>query len=222
MSRMFALGLVATLSATPLAAQEAAEVCRAMSEVAVGDWVEYETRGATGPGAMAMGPTRITQAVVDTEQVDGERHFWFENKMVTTMGDVIVQMLVPGWPFNTGQVQRMVMQMGDQPAMAVSAQVMDMMRSQMPENPSIDAAHGCGDGEVLGWESISVPAGTYRALHIRPRLPDRAQVTSEIWVSPDVPFGIVKVTLGGADGGEIVLVGHGTDATSSIGERQRQ
>ena len=54
------------------------------------------------------------------------------------------------------------------------------------------------------------------AEHLRPTDDDSA---TDVWVSPDVPFGMVKVILGGDDGGEVVLAGHGDDATSSIRDR---
>lgn len=205
--------------ARTLPAQSAQEVCDAMADVAVGYWAEYQISGAGLQGPMQGGSTSIRQAIVNSEAVNGTQHWWMETRMETPMGEAIVQMLVPAWPFSTGDIQAMVMKMGDQPALRVSDQMMQMMRSQLPDNPSMEAAMRCGEGEVVGWEEVTVPAGTFRALHVRPAPEDDMQ--SEVWVSPDVPFGMVKVIMTGADGGEIVLAGHGTDATSSITETPR-
>jgi hypothetical protein len=102
----------------------------------------------------------------------------------------------------------------------MSDQILQMMRSQIPDNPSMQAATRCGEGEVIGWEEVTVPAGTFRALHLRPAPEDGTQ--TDVWASPDVPFGMVRVIMTGTEGSEIVLVGHGTDATSSITETPQE
>lgn len=206
--------------AQTLPAQSAQEVCDAMADVAIGYWAEYQISGAGLQGPMQGGTASIRQAIVNAETVNGTQHWWMETKMETPMGEAIVQMLVPAWPFSTGDVQAMVMKMAGQPAMRMSDQMMGMMRNQMPENPSMEAAMRCGEGEVLGWEEVTVPAGTFRALHVRPAAEGGTQ--TDVWVSPDVPFGMVKVVMTGTEGSEIVLAGHGTDATSSITETPQE
>lgn len=202
--------------ARTLPAQNAQELCDAMADVAIGYWAEYQISGAGVEGGSAS----IRQAIVNAEAVNGTQHWWMETRMETPMGDAIVQMLVPAWPFTTGDVQAMVMKVGGQPAVRMSDQILQMMRSQIPDNPSMQAATRCGEGEVIGWEEVTVPAGTFRALHLRPAPEDGTQ--TDVWASPDVPFGMVRVIMTGTEGSEIVLVGHGTDATSSITETPQE
>ena len=200
------------LLAPAAAAQNLEEMCNAVRSVSVGLWVEYEISGAMAAGQSG----RIRQAVVGTEVVNGTDHYWMETAMETPMGDATMQMLIPAWPFEPSDIQRMVMKMGDQPPMQMPEQAMQMMRSQMPENPATQAVEQCGDAEIIGWEDITVPAGNFRALHIRPTTQEPGTQT-DVWVSQDVPFGLVKVSMTGDEGGEIVLAGHGTDATASFG-----
>ena len=68
--------------------------------------------------------------------------------------------------------------------------------------------------EVVGWEDVTVPAGTFHALHIRnPREP------TEAWVRPELYFGMVKVVM--KDGSVLALAAHGGGAKSSITETPR-
>lgn len=57
----------------------------------------------------------------------------------------------------------------------------------------------------------TLPAGTFRALRIESKDDQKA----DVWAVKEIPFGMVKVVH--ADG-EMVLVGHGQDAKSSIRE----
>jgi hypothetical protein len=61
----------------------------------------------------------------------------------------------------------------------------------------------------VGEESITVPAGTFRTIHFHD-----TEKNSDLWVSSEVPFGLVQTK--GTQGGDIVLTGRGTDAKSSI------
>src|SRR5438552_2904771 len=62
---------------------------------------------------------------------------------------------------------------------------------------------------VGGWESVTVPAGTFRALHVT------TDDGGEVWASREVPFGLVKTH---GKQGDLALTGRGTDAKSSITE----
>lgn len=192
-----------------LSAQSASDVCRALSDVSVGQWVEY--RFSPGPEG---GPMTMYSAIVGTEDVEGKEYYWHESKMVAKQGTMIMQMLVPGYPFDVDQIQRSVMKMGDQPAMEVPDRMLGMMRNQgLGEDPVKDAVEKCEELREVGRESVTVPAGTFQTLHLKY---DEDNVSVDMWVTPDVPFGIVKGTL--PDGQEIVLVDHGTGAESSITE----
>jgi len=81
-------------------------------------------------------------------------------------------------------------------------------------NAAVDAARRCASAQVVGWESVTVPAGAIRALHLK------NVDGGEAWVARDVPFGIVKARP--KDGGEMVLTGRGRDAKSSITEKPQE
>ncbi len=195
---------------SPLAAQTAAEACAALSRITVGQWAEYKLTGQESAGV----PSQIRFAIVGTEAVTGKEHYWHEMKMETGMGTMIIQVLVPGYPYDQVQIQGAIMKMGDQPAMRMPAQMLGMMQSQGGDDLARDIAQKCGEAETVGWESVTVPAGTFRALHLRTT--DDGDV-SEVWISTDIPFGMVK--LSGPQGTEMLLLGQGKDATSSITEK---
>src|SRR2546426_10917 len=79
---------------------------------------------------------------------------------------------------------------------------------------SFDGAGSAGVGKlrlaVVGWESVTVPAGTFRALHVT------TGDGGELWASRDVPFGVVKTH---GKQGDLALTGRGADAKSSIAEK---
>lgn len=203
------IGLVSTGS---LSAQGVSDVCRALSDVTVGQWAEYRF---TGPTEETM---TMYSAIIGTEDVDGATHYWHESRMESEDGAMIMQMLVPGYPFNVDDVQRTVMKMGDQPAMEMPEQMRGMMQGQgMGEDPVKDVAERCDELTEVGRESVTVPAGTFEALHLRYASDDFA---GDMWVAADVPFGMVKAAL--PDQEAIVLVDHGTGATSSITETPRR
>ena len=201
------------LAVLPISAvgQNLPELCEEIRVVKLGQWAEY---AMTAP-QLPQGPTNMRFAIVGTEQADGERHYWHETKAETPTGTIVTQMLVPGFPYDPSQVKRMVMKMGDQPAMDVSETMLTMIRSQMGNNPAIEAASRCGDTsdvEEVGWETMSVPAGSFRALHLR-----STELQAEWWISSEASFGMVKFV--GPGGQEMVLVGHGSDAQSSLNGR---
>ncbi len=211
MRTLLAISLAIFLWVPSAAAQTVAEACETLSKITVGQWVEYKITSAN-PNAPAQGRF----AIVDTEEVDGEEYYWHEMKMSTAMGDMVMQMLVESYPYDVADIRSAVMKMGTQPAMRVPDQMMTMMQSQGVSDPAMEIVDQCGSAELIGRESVTVPAGTFETMHLRV---SESRGTSDIWVSLDIPFGVVK--LAGAGGEEIVLIGHGRDATSSIAQRPR-
>lgn len=119
----------------------------------------------------------------------------------------VVQMVVPGFPYEMTQVTEMVMQMGDRPPMKMSGDMLAMMRSRMPNNNQL-SAEACGRLVTVGRESITVPAGTFSTTHYRD-----AQSGTDVWIDKDVPFGMVKVINGGRT---MVLADKGTGGHTAI------
>lgn len=209
---------LAALSAgvTPLAGQTAAELCERVGRIEVGQWAEYQL---TSP----QGTMQMRFAIVGKEAVDGKDHYWHEMKAEAPQGMMISQVLIPSFPYDQGDVQGMVMKAGDQPAMRVSKPMLSAMRGMMERGPNPggtvrDALRQCQAAEIIGHETIEVPAGRLATVHFRTH--DEG-MEGEGWVSTDVSFGIVKLRWSGKAQGEMILLGHGMGATSSITETPR-
>lgn len=193
---------VLLVSAGPAGAQVNEEACRAVGNLEVGHWASYEFVGVPGEDVSS-----VRFAVVESEGED----FWYEFTASTSEGPVIVQLLVSEFPFQPADIKQVVMKAGEQPAMKLPSQMLSMMQQQMGSNPVLDFAKQCAAAASLGRESVEVPAGTFDAWHL-----ENADEQGNVWISSDVPFGIVKGTW--RDGGEMVLKAFGTDAESSITE----
>ncbi|MFC1530976.1 hypothetical protein ACFL5T_01850 [Gemmatimonadota bacterium] len=188
----------------PLAAQDHDAACAAVVDTEVGYWAEFELSGAPADDVSSL-RFAIVERAGETDKT------WYEFSAVTNQGPVIVQLDVPGWPFETDDVTGVIVKMAGQPAMRLPNEMLSMMRQQMGDNPMADFAERCETSSVIGEETMEVPAGTFSTVHL---LSD--DDGSEVWISTDVPFGIVKGNV--PDGGVLELTGFGEDATSSIPE----
>lgn len=105
-------------------------------------------------------------------------------------------------------VLEMILKQGTQPAMKLPPEMMKVLGTAAQSNP---ARVNCGAQTTLvGQETVTVPAGTFAAARYKdPMLGD-------VWLSKQVPFGLVKVR--SDKGEELVLVGYGAGATSEITE----
>lgn len=196
-------------AAQVLPAQELAEMCRAASDVKIGQWSSYDVTGKN-PGQMRL-------AMVGSERVGDSTFVWFEigftSKDPTHSG--VMQMLVPGLGANASGIHGFIVKSGNQPAMKMPAQMIGMMSQQAAgNNNALDFAKRCASGQAVGWESVTVPAGTIRALHVK------SDNGTDEWAAGDIPFGLVKTHA--KDGSEIALIGHGAGAKSSITEAPRE
>jgi len=161
----------------------------------VGAWSEWQTGSST---------TRI--AVVGSEMQNGAKYYEIE---LSSGNQGTMQLLVPGYPWNMDQVQSMVMQRPGQSPMKMSGQMLTMMRSHMPNNQGgmADLAKRCAAMTVIGTETITVPAGTFKATHLKDKNGE------EVWASGQVAFAVVKHT---GPNGSTVLSATGKDAKSAI------
>lgn len=216
MLRRIAAAVALTASvAAPLTAQSLEQVCQSIRQMKVGQWVEWRMSG--GPQGQ---PDSVRMAVVGTDQRAGKTYYWVEISMTNTqMGKMIIQDLVPGFPFQPADVQAIVMKRGDEPAMRMPEQMLEMIRSRTPRTPGMDMAENCGKAKVIGWESVSVPAGTFKTLHLQDTTMADSGKTGDVWVTPDVGFGLIKAS--SADG-SVELLAKGTDAKSQITETPQE
>jgi len=208
MLKVARLALILALCGRGLAAQDLAQLCQAASHVTVGQWASYAVRAGQDSGA------QLRFAVVSSEQHGDSTLYWFEIKHVSTTkpaNNGVVQMLVPGFGAQLVAVRALIAKGAATPAMRLPDQMATMLTEQVwKSNPALDIAMRCTSAKTVGWEKIAVPAGSIRALHVADEGGDEA------WRAQDIPFGLVKVRI--KEGSEMALVGHGTDAKSSITE----
>jgi len=203
--RIMTILLSLSVLADTSVAQNLPGVCGELSDVTVGQFAEYRI---TVP--QMGGPLDMRLAIVGAEDVGGTSFQWHEIKMDTPQGLMIMQMLVPGFPYEPSDVVKMIMKGAGQPAMEMPASMMAMMQRQGANNFAADIVKSCETAEKVGDESITVPAGSFNTEHYRTTTPEAA----EAWISAAVPFGIVKMN--GPEGVSMELLSHGRDATSSI------
>jgi hypothetical protein len=172
----------------------------------VGHWAEYQM---TPEGEK---PMTMRVSIVGQEDDD----YWYETIMTTDKGEkVITKMLVSGDPKSKENTKRMIIKSGDEPAMEMPVQMMQMMGGMDEPEPEDELEDEAPETEMvdLGVESVEVPAGTFDAHHW--------QLTSEdmvfdAWISSEVgPYGVVRSA---ADEFEMILLSHGDDAVSLITE----
>lgn len=186
-------------------AQDLSSICATLQEQKAGSWAQYQISGSQGSGTMRM--------ALLSEGAGGTEGTWFEMSGDFNGQSAIIQILADEWPFEADDVREMVLKAAGQPAMRMPEAMMSRMRGQMT-SPVGDMAESCAQGELLGSESVEVPAGSFDAYKLKPS--DVGQGTPDaVWVATDIPFGVIK-----SEGpeGTMVLLDYGTDATSSIDE----
>jgi len=197
-----------------LSAQTPTQVCEGIRVLNVGIWAEYELVGMEA-GVL---PTRMWNAIVGTERRGDTTFWWHESDIEADEGSLIIQSLVPSYPFNARQVRGIVMKMGEEPPTRMPDYMLEMMRQQdAPSEMAYLSAEECAQSEDLGWEEVATPAGTVRAWHARAALEDGDHV--DVWMSPAVPFGIVRLIGAGVT---LTLQGYGRDARSRITETPQE
>jgi len=160
----------------------------------VGGWSEYQM---TGKGEQ---PSKMKIAIVGKE---GDT-YWYESVVETKQeGRMISKMLVSGNPEDQKSIKRMIVKMGDEPAMEMPVQMMQGSKDQGQRGKTIDK----------GTESIKVPAGTFTTQHMQYQ---DGETVVDTWVHKDIsPYGMVKSQ---SKEFEMVLLGYGTGAKTLITE----
>lgn len=183
------LGLAGSVNA-------AAQCLEDLKAPAAGSWSEYKTNDGT-----------MRLALLGNETRAGKTYVRMEMSVTSKDGPMVMQMLVPGYPYDISGIAEMVMQPAGQPAMRMPQQMLSMMASRMPKDLLAEA---CSNRNItrVGEESITVPAGTFRTIHFHD-----SQNNNDVWVSSSIPFGLVQTKTARDN---IVLVATGGDAQSKI------
>jgi hypothetical protein len=152
-------------------------------------------------------------AAVGSERPGDSTLYWLEltHASVQNPGDVgIVQVLVPSFGLDLSAIRGLIVKTGAQPPMRIPNEMVPLIIQELGHTNSVfEMAYRCTGAATVGWETVTVPAGAIRALHVKTG-------GGEAWLSPEVPFGFVKLAF--TAGGQMVLTGRGSDAKSSIPE----
>lgn len=183
--------LVISLAATITAAGQRMGMGQAphipgMFAPVVGSGAEYQITTEKGE------PLDWTYAVVGEEDVDGQKGYWLEIRTNARGGEMIMkQLMVTGGA--TPGIKRMIMQPPGRGPMEMPVGMMNrMMRHGAESAEAKGSGAGHGMGEIVGTETITVPAGTFTCEHYRSTSNGE---TSDMWVSTKVaPYGLVKMT----------------------------
>jgi hypothetical protein len=204
--RFLALSTALLLGATSLAAQD--DCLQLMKLPTPGAWAEYKAH------FQQKEPYTIRYAVIGNEARGGKELQWVEMRMEGGKQNqvMIYQTLVPGSLAAMDQVQEVIFKQGDKPAMKMNGAMLSMMRGQLEKQSPYQQA--CQGVTLVGKESVKVPAGTFEASHFR-----SAEHSVDSWVSPVVPFSMVKTT--GKDF-QMELTAQGEGAKSSITEEPQE
>lgn len=138
--------------------------------------------------------TDIAWAVVGHEDVNGSPGYWMEIRMDSPEagGEMVMKQLMV---LSTSQpeIKRMIMQSPGHPPMEMPMGWMSgMMASRAKGGQASSGEKGGSPGQMVGTESVTVPAGTFECEHFR-KQEDKG--TIDYWVSTQVsPYGVVKMT----------------------------
>lgn len=170
-----------------------------------GAWSEYNVRSPGGTSAL----TRL--AVIGVEQNGDRELVWIETRAANPEGEVqaITQVLVPGFPYAASDLQAAVLE--GRTGIPVRLTEPQVVRARQSAPPLVRAvADACESAELVGQEEVEVPAGKVLARHYR-----NALRGVDIWVSTEVPFGVVKL-VNASDRSSMELRDRGRGAKSSL------
>lgn len=187
---------------TIAAASGIGELCSGSMGLSDGQWARF---AVDAPFIKNRLDSRY--AIVGTEGSD----YWMEFEIATPMGNgsTIMKVLIPSWPYAEGAVKRVMMQLPMVEGME-AIPPMEMPPSSMRNNDVAEPIRmACAELENSVEESLTVTAGTFSTT----RIPLRS-LGKDIWLSSDVPFGLVKMA--DTDDKGMELIAFGSDAEPGI------
>lgn len=200
--RLCIIVLGAGFTATSTVASGIDRLCSGSVELADGQWAGYAV-----DAPFMKEKLDYRYAIVGTEA----DHFWLEYEAGMPMGNgsMIMKVLVPGWPYAVDDIKRAMMQM-PAPEGTEAMPPMEMPPSSIQKDDLAEPIRmACAEAQEGVEDTVTVPAGTFDATRITLR-----RLGKDIWVSAEVPFGIVK--LADAQDKGTVLTAYGDDAEPAI------
>lgn len=197
------------LAAVPLAAQDFSQFCRGNPRLTVGQWSSYRYAGGPADGST------MRMAIVASERVGDSTFLWYELKSDDARhpdrGSTVTQILVSGLGTPDFSIHGMVLKAGSRKAIRYPDMMLQVMAGPIKKGVGSMIEQKCKEGavQVLGWEAVSVPGGSFRALHVK-------DGEDEMWASAEIGFPLIRFV--SKKSGTMELTGHGSDAKSSITE----
>jgi len=169
----------------------------------VGQWVLYRVLDTSTNQQLT-----VRQSIVGKKTVAGRDAYWVETDIMSREGGRIIRKtLIAINPTGPDKILELVEKAGSEPARIVP----------VPEQPDTaeKAAERKPTVEQIGEETLTTPAGTIRARHVRVTSPEGSQ---DVWTNDEVGLsGMVKRV---SATGEMELISYGkTGATSVIMEQ---
>jgi hypothetical protein len=180
-----------------LEAPAQAQNCQELTKLpASGSWAEWRAHD-----------NEIRVAVLPPETRQGKPYVRMETKITESGRVMIMQGLAPADRLD--DTEEVIIKQGTEPAMRLPKEMIQVGRELAGKDPSRTT---CSAGmKLVGQETVSVPAGTFATSRFKDE-----QSGYEIWLSEQVPFGMIKMRVGPDE--EILLSAYGAGATSSISE----
>ena len=136
----------------------------------------------------------VATVALGQENVDGNPGYWIKSRVTGTEtgGEMVMKMLMVTTGSQPG-MKRMIIQRPGSPPMEMDGMMMSMFQQRGSQASNPGAGGGSGNrGELVGTESVTVPAGTFNCQHYRSQ---GVNGTTDLWISTDVtPYGMVKMT----------------------------
>ncbi len=193
---------------TIAAASGIGELCSGSISLSDGQWARFAV-----DAPLIKNRIDSRYAIVGTEGSD----YWLEYEIATPMGNgsTIMKVLIPSWPYAEGAVKRVMMQLPMVEGMEAIPPI-EMPPSSMRNNDVAEPIRmACAELENGVEESLTVTAGTFNTT----RIPLRS-LGKDIWLSSDVPFGLVKMA--DTDDKGMELMAFGSDAEPGITSEPQQ
>lgn len=151
-----------------------------------GIWHPVVGSGSTYEITREGNKTNMEFAVIGKEDMGGKTGYWVESSMVEPKGGEIIFKVLETVDGNAITYSKSVMQMPGQGPMEMDMNMMNMGGRRPAQTASTDFRD---KAELVGTESITVPAGTYTCEHYRMK-----DGSGDGWISDKVsPWSLVKM-----------------------------
>ena len=183
-----------------------------------GVWTEYQMKDNDSDGTMKI-------SVVGDEEKDGEHFFWWEMKTVDKKSGEYSIIKFEGTqnPNDRNTVSTFIMQHNDEQPIKYTFKIPPPDENEEPakkeSEPRTPAANTTEneDKEIknLGWETITVPAGTFKCQHFV-IYDENDKESDEYWTSDKLPLIPIVKAVNHSDNSTMELVSYGDKAVSEI------